>query len=184
MNDRVVKALIEPLNSEDRLLFARAYREHCGALSAFVRRRVSSDAEAADIVHEAYSRLLRYRDRQNLETLKSILFQIAINLLTDHARLAHIECRTTSTPLEGEAALPANDPSQFRQLAGEQDLKRVASAIEKLPRKCREVFVLRRFGGMSHQQISDRLGITLKAVEKHITTAVHLCRKKVGDGRL
>ena len=170
--------LLEPLSADDRQLFARAYDEHRAALLGFVRKRVSTDTEAADLVQEAYSRLLRYRKGQNLESLKSLLFQIAINLLTDRARLV----RSEHISLQDDFPLEAENPSGYRQVAGEQDLMRLKSAIAVLPRRCREVFVLRRFHGMNHQQIADRLGITLKAVERHITNAVHLCRKRM-EGR-
>src|SRR5690606_30353248 len=89
MNDSVIKALTQPLNAEDRLLFTRAYREHYTALLSYVRRRVGTDAEAADVVQESYLRVLRYRNRHEPGALKALLFQIATNLLAERARITH-----------------------------------------------------------------------------------------------
>jgi RNA polymerase sigma factor (sigma-70 family) len=181
MSDRVLKVLTDPLKVDDQIFFARAYREHYPALLSFVRRRVGSDSEAADIAQETYLRVLRYRNEQDVAALKALLFQIALNLLTDRARLARTEHRAETIPLEDELPVIADDPSQYRQVAGSQDLQRALAAVEKLPRKCREVFVLRRLQGMNHQQIAERLGISVKAVERHMTRAIHECRKKVGE---
>lgn len=180
MSDRVLKALTDPLNVEDQLFFARAYRRHYPALLSFVRRRVTSDSEAADIAQEAYLRVLRYRNEQDVAALKSLLFQIALNLLSDQARRARTEHRTGQVPIEDELPVFADEPSQYRQVAGTQMLRRALAAVGNLPRKCREVFVLRRLHGLSLQQTADRLGITTKAVERHMTRAIRECRQKVG----
>lgn len=181
MSDRVLKALSDPLKVEDQLFFARAYREHYPALVSFVRHRVGSDSEASDIAQEAYLRVMRYRDEQDVAALRALLFRIALNLLTDRARLARTEHHAEHVPLEEELPLLANDPSQYRHVVGKQELQRALAAVEKLPRKCREVFVLSRLQGMNHQQIAERLRISIKAVERHMTRAIHECRKRVGE---
>jgi RNA polymerase sigma factor (sigma-70 family) len=171
-----------PLTHEDQALFDRAYREHYPTLVSFVRRRVADDTEAADIAQEAYLRVLRYRDSQDLAALKSLLFQIAVNLITDRARLAHVRRRADHVPLVDELPVFASDPSQYRQIAGEQDLNRLLVVVERLPRKCRDVFVLRRFEGLSHQEIAQRLGIGTKAVERYVAMAASICRQKIWGG--
>jgi len=184
MPNRVLKALADrtahPLTGEDQLLFARAYREHYPALFSFVRRRVGSDAEAADLVQESYLRVLRYRQRQDMDTLKALLFQIAANLLTERLRLAHTRHQGQHVALEETLVLVETRPAQERQVAGEQALDRLMAAVEELPRKCQQVFVLHRFHGLTRDAIANRLGVSLKTVEKHLTAAIASCRRKVG----
>lgn len=57
-------------------------------------------------------------------------------------------------------------------------------AVQELPEKCREVFELSRFKGLSHQQIHHKLNISTKTIENHITKALKLIRKKVGNDAL
>lgn len=57
-------------------------------------------------------------------------------------------------------------------------------AIAQLPDRCREVFELSRFQGLSHQQIEEKLGISRKTVENHITKALRILREKLLDKRL
>jgi RNA polymerase sigma factor (sigma-70 family) len=49
-----------------------------------------------------------------------------------------------------------------------------------LPPKCRQAFVMRRLRDMSLQEIADRMNISIKAVERHITLALTLLKKKHG----
>ena len=49
-------------------------------------------------------------------------------------------------------------------------------AIASLPEKCRHVYLLRKVHGMAHQEIADRLGISLSTVEKHLRMGVLSCR--------
>ncbi|WP_312218212.1 sigma-70 family RNA polymerase sigma factor [Brevundimonas sp.] len=56
----------------------------------------------------------------------------------------------------------------------EEDRKRraLARAIRRLPRRCRDVFVLHRFAGMALEQIAEHLGIEKRAVETRLAEAL------------
>ncbi len=64
-----------------------------------------------------------------------------------------------------------------RRSAEERQGRILARAIRRLPRDCRDVFVLHRFTGMSLDQIAEHLGIDQQAVEARLAEAlVRLCR--------
>ena len=175
------KSNVVPLKGEDHPLFARAYREHYGALHAFVRRRVGTDAEAADIAQEAYLRVLRYREQQDVGVVKTLLFRIAVNLLGIRARIARTHRWADHVPLDDELSLIANEPPQDRQAASEQQLARVLAVVNKLPRKCQEVFVLSRFQGLGREEVADILRLSLASVDKYLAMAITALRKRLGD---
>jgi len=59
----------------------------------------------------------------------------------------------------------------------EEDISRLLDqGIAELPEKCREVFLLSRNEHLSHRQISERLGISEKTVDDHITRALKKLR--------
>jgi RNA polymerase sigma-70 factor (ECF subfamily) len=53
--------------------------------------------------------------------------------------------------------------------------------LSGLPTGCRTVFLMSRIEEMSYKQISENMGISLKAVEKQITKALRILRVKLGD---
>ena len=73
-------------------------------------------------------------------------------------------------------------PSADREIAASQDLEILYEAIENLPPKCRQVFLLSRAQRMTYPQIAVHCGISVKMVEKHICHALAICMKKVGEG--
>lgn len=173
-----------PLESESKPLFEAAFREHHASLIYFVRRRVGSDADARDIAQEAYLRLLRYRDKQDLPSLKALVFRIAINLLGMRGRTARTHHSVDHRSLDEELELPANEPSLERRLTAEQQLERLMEVIKGLPTKCQQVFILSRFHDMNYPEIAARCGISVKMVEKHIANALTICRQEVGGEAL
>jgi RNA polymerase sigma factor (sigma-70 family) len=65
-----------------------------------------------------------------------------------------------------------------RQLIARQELRRLALAIDELPPRCREVFLLSRFESMANGEIAIRLGISRNMVEKHLIKALLHCRAR------
>ncbi len=61
-----------------------------------------------------------------------------------------------------------------------EDLKRLVEAsLDMLPPKCKLIFGLSRWQGMSNAEISSHLGISIKAVEKQITKALKHLRNNI-----
>ncbi|MGE4587861.1 MAG: sigma-70 family RNA polymerase sigma factor, partial [Mangrovibacterium sp.] len=58
---------------------------------------------------------------------------------------------------------------------------RINQAINALPEKCRQVFVLCRFEGLKYKQIAGRLGISEKTVSMQMGIALRKMRKKLSD---
>jgi RNA polymerase sigma-70 factor, ECF subfamily len=55
----------------------------------------------------------------------------------------------------------------------------VENALTKLPEKTRDVYLLSRKEYLNNSQISDKLGISVKAIEYHITKALCLLKQEL-----
>ena len=170
----------QPLDSGSKPLFEAAFRAHHASLIRYLRRRVANDSDARDIAQEAYLRLLRYRERQDLPSLKALVFHIANNLVGMRFRTARTHHSVDHRSLDEALELPANEPSIEQRLSAEQQLERLMEVIKRLPTKCQQVFVLSRFHDMNYPEIAERCGISVKMVEKHIANALAICRQEVG----
>lgn len=73
------------------------------------------------------------------------------------------------------------DSSPYEGLVHKELLAKVDLAIEGLPDKCREVYRLSREEHLSHKEISEKLNISPKTVETHITKALKHLRISIKE---
>jgi RNA polymerase sigma-70 factor (ECF subfamily) len=69
---------------------------------------------------------------------------------------------------------PVDEQLEFNEMKS-----RVDSAINGLPEKCRIVFTLSRFEELSHREISEQLGISVKTVENHMSKALKILKRQL-----
>ncbi|TNY26002.1 hypothetical protein BV497_11075 [Fulvimonas soli] len=145
--------------------------------------RQLGDADASeDAVQETFLRMLRYRQHSEQGEVRALLFRIAASVVSDHRRQARAKQADRHCGMEhAEMASPEAQPD--RLLADRQNLDCVREAIRRLPPRCREVFLLHRFEGMSYRDIGRRLGISERTVENQIAHALAVCRRALGEYR-
>lgn len=146
-------------------------RKYGKALHLFFVKRGLTHAEAEDLTQEVYLRIARMKDVNSIREPEAFLFQAAANLLRDKIRRDRVRRRADHVSVE-TCQLPAEDSSPFRVLAGKQALEGVLRALNELPPRQRDVFVLHRFEGLTYTQIAARLGVSVSAVEKHMMKAI------------
>lgn len=154
------------------------YTRHRAALIRFLTRMLRCEETAADVAHDAFLRILRYAPR-SMDDSRAYLFQVAANAARDH--MARERTRSTvikETPAPEMVACPRPDPEA--EALAQDRLRVLAEAVEDLPPRCREVFLMSRFNGLSNGEIADVLGISRNMVEKHIIKAMLHCRRRLG----
>jgi RNA polymerase sigma factor (sigma-70 family) len=158
---------------ELELLAARYYDR----LVSFFRRRSSSTEDAADLAQDTFERLSA-TDIGQIRKPASFLFTTALNLLRDRARSAQARYAAVTVPAE-DVQLVCPAPHAERVLDGEQRMRVVEEELRALSPKCRAVFVLFHFDGMSQREIADRLRISVSMVEKYVKQAVRRCERRL-----
>lgn len=147
-------------------------RYHRELLRYFTRKAGDGDT-AADLVQEAYARVLGHQDAGGLVLEpRALLYQTGRNLLATQAARRAAELRMLDT-----LALVAPDsaPSVERHVAARQQLRRLVALLEAMPRKRRHAFLLVRIHGLSYAQTAAHMEISEKAVEHHMTRALLDC---------
>jgi RNA polymerase sigma-70 factor (ECF subfamily) len=148
-------------------------------LVRFLKRHSNSMDDAADLAQDTFARLSSTDFRQ-IQKPESFLFTTALNLLRDHARSAQARHAALTVPAE-ETQLICPAPQAERVLDGEQRMRVLEAALRELSPKCRAVFVLFHFDGISQRDIADRLRISVSMVEKHVRQAVNHCGKRLDE---
>jgi RNA polymerase sigma-70 factor (ECF subfamily) len=154
-------------------------KEHHGDFMRFLRRRVPAGPVAAeDIAQEAYIRLLQYEGSRTIRSPYFLLLRVAMNVMKDLHRAERARSSSRHHSLVG-LALASEAPDPERAAVHAEELDQVLAAIEDLTPRCREVFLLHRLSHSAYPQIARDFGISVKMVEKHISTALARCTESV-----
>ena len=57
--------------------------------------------------------------------------------------------------------------------------EKIMEAVDTLPEKCREVFELNRFEGLTYSEVAEQLNISVKTVENQMSKALKILREKL-----
>jgi RNA polymerase sigma factor (sigma-70 family) len=152
------------------------------ALHRYMYSQLGTADAADDAVQETFLRMLRYRTIDNAAAVRALLFRVAASVIADRGRQAKSTHAGDECGLE-EIDLPSGEPQPDRILAGRQELSLIKEAIRSLPPRCREVFLLHRFEGLSYREIAQRFGTSARTVENQIAHALAVCRRAIGERR-
>ncbi|WOC26198.1 sigma-70 family RNA polymerase sigma factor [Pseudoalteromonas sp. N1230-9] len=141
----------------------------------YISRSIGCREKAQNIVQEAYLRLLNHTTKNpdhNSTQHRALFFTTAKNIVIDHYR----KNQKISNDEEQELIAPV-DYEPEKKLAAQQQLDLLYKSIEQLPQKTKQAFVLYKFKNLSQPQIAVQMNISVSMVEKHLATAMMLCRK-------
>lgn len=149
---------------------ARHILPHEADLRVWLKR--FSGIEVDDIVQESYMRLLE-RDISTVRQPRAYFFTVARNIVLEHYRRARI------VPIDSladfsDSTIIDDGPATDDVIDARQELRRLDTMVQRLPTRCRHVFILRKIEGLSRRQVSDRLGLTENVVEKQLARALVL----------
>lgn len=146
---------------------ARHVLPHEGALRAWLANRPVARLDADDVIQEAYAQIAALASTGHIRAPRAYLFQVARSILLRHLRRAKVVRFDELDDLQFEAEIH-DAPSPEQQAISREEFRLVARAIEGLPPKCREAFVLWKLHDLSQREVASRMGVSLGTVEKHL----------------
>ena len=155
--------------------FEKLFKEHFVSITIYSRKIVQDTDTAKDLAHRSFVKVWEKRDTlPDDSNLKALLYRIAHNLSINYVRDQKKYTTDETLPLfESENSDADNDI-----VASELEAA-IVDTIKHMPEKSREVFILSRYQKLTNPKISEKLGISIKTVEAHITSALKLLRKKI-----
>ena len=156
-------------------------------LFGFIRSRVKNDEDAKDILQDVWYQLTAVIDTEPIAQLGAWLFRVSRNRITDKQR------KQTTLSLEdmvyedeeGELLFPdalfAADMNPDPEFDRELFMEALFKALDDLPDKQREVFVLNELEDMALQQIADKNGESIKTIISRKRYAVAFLREQLQE---
>ncbi len=179
MDDRypnIDKSLISGLTNGDeksyKILFERYYEWLCN----YVYKLTDDPTLSEDLVQNVMLRLWEKKSSLKITTsLKNYLFRSCHNEFLMYLRVQKKELHALDE-IKWQTLFEMYDQKEDPI---EADWHKLESAIEKLPKKCKEVFKLSRIEQKKHKEIAELLGISTKTVEVHISKALRFLKTNV-----
>jgi RNA polymerase sigma factor (sigma-70 family) len=134
-------------------------------------------ADLDDLAQEVFLRLLRYSDDVAIDNPQGYLFRIAANVANEWQERARHRRPHDDSWLE-DLQIEFNDEPE-NTIAREVAREYMQEAVDKLPRRQREVLLLHVNEGLTYKQIAERQGLTYRVILRDLTRAYSQLRMQL-----
>jgi len=160
-------------NNAYTLLMNDYYKNLCGYANLFTK----DPSKSEDIVQNVFVKIWIYRKKIDPNIpIKKYLYKSVYNEFIDQYRK-----NKPVTSLEEKYLKVIDTIIDDNSLDIEKLMMNVNREIDKLPEKCKRVFILNKKEGLTHDEIAEYLQISTKTVESHITRAFKILNQKLGN---
>lgn len=151
--------------------FSDLYLTYYSKLVRFAKKFVEHEEDAENITQDVFADLWEKRDFITyIENMNAYLFRLVRNRCLDYLRHKMFEQKYAES-LQlccEENAVEDYDTEIF-----------IRAAINSLPKRCRDIFLLSRVEGLKYREISEHLGISVNTVECQMGIALKKLRMKL-----
>ena len=151
-------------------LFVAHYGDLCNYASLFIPRH-----DAEDVVSDIFTGLMETKNPS--EVSRNYLYTSVKNRCLNRIRNAQSDKNYQEYIAERLSEyFETPDESLFMDVK-----EQLCKAIQDLPERYRQVFVLSRFSGLSNKEIAQQTGLSVRTVESYITSALKILRTVLKD---
>lgn len=153
------------------LIFKQYYDVMCQTAYRILKEK----SLAEDIVQEVFFELFKKRDKVKIQSLSGYLkrsvYNRSLNKIKSNKNL--VDSDELNIELS-DKSISSQQDLEYKEL--ENYLNEV---IDKLPEKCRLVFILNRFEELSYKEVAEKLEISVKTVENQMSKALRILRQEM-----
>lgn len=166
--------------------FSEMYLTYYPKLVRFAKEFVMLEEDAENITQDVFADLWERRDSMSeIENVNAYLFRLVKNRSLDYLKRKISEQKyveSTQTNFEIELSLKLQSLDRFDACyfsEGNETEILIRAAINSLPKRCRDIFLMSRLEGLKYKEISERLGISINTVECQMGIALKKLRGKL-----
>lgn len=172
------KELVELLKKGDEIAFTELINKYNRKLFSYAVSLSGDYSLAKDIVQEVFIKTFEYRKKLDSKfSIQGFLYRSVYNQFINQYH-------------KNKSLLKVHDEyirflDQMIEKTSESDFEKmitlVNNCINKLPKKCKEVFILSKKRGYTNLEIAEKLNISIKTVEAHISIAFRSIKANIPD---
>ncbi len=154
-------------------------------LLGFIRGKVNTDEDAEDVLQDVWYQFSSLGDIETLESVSGWLYRVARNKVTDRFRkkknesLEDFSLMSEDGELDFKNILLAETRTPEDEFMKKMFWDELMTALDELPEKQREVFVMNELEDMSLQSIADLKNENIKTIISRKGYAIKTLREKL-----
>lgn len=159
----------------DERSFRRFVELYSSDLLYYARYLVHSKEAAEEIVSDVFFEVWQIRGKlTKIKKEKAWLLTITHNKAISYLRKNILPASSVSWDELGDHTIPADLQTPDEYLISQEEMIRINDAINGLPPRCKQVFVLAKIEKLPYKEIADILNISVKTINIHIAKALEL----------
>ena len=173
------KYLIAELKRKNKIVFDFVFNFYYSGLCAYARRWVDNGDTAEDLVQDFFFNLwVNSSDLKISSSLKSYFFVSVKNKAINH--LKHIKVKEEYGKYVQDKENRQEESANW-EFTEPELTELIDRSVQKLPPRCRDIFILSRLEGKNNDSIAQSLGISKRTVEVQISNALKILRMELKD---
>ena len=173
------KELLLLIQKDDKVAFYHLYERYGKRLYGFVLRFLKQEEDAEEIVQEVFIKIWESRNKINTySSFESFIFTIAYNetmsllrkRITENKYLEHLKS------IQFKYTPEIIEEIHYKELN-----EKVQSLLNELTPRQKEIFLLSREEGLSHNEIAKNLNISVLTVKKHIANTLSFLKSHLDN---
>ena len=166
--------ILSAFKKRDSHAFAYIFKLHHKPLCYFAEKLLGEQQEAEDIVADSFMKLwAKHADFESFAAIKSFLYVTTRNACFNFLKYS----KRVSASQKDYSYWSNNKEEEILHIMFKAELlAELSREIESLPKKCRNIFKLSFFDGLSTTEIAEKLGLSDQTVRNQKSKAVQLIK--------
>jgi len=170
------KLILENLKNSNQGVFEMVFKYYYSGLVVYADQIVKNTAVSEDIVQSVFMKLWETRHSLEIRSFRSYFIQCVKNRCIDYLRSQEVKNKFSHQ----HSDLPLVEMPE--DLWTKTDLNEIIhQAIDKLPPRCREIFIMSRIDNLKTAEIAEKLDLSGRTVETQISKALKILRVELAD---
>ena len=158
-------ALLAAVARHDRAAFGELYGRTSAKMYGICRRMMASDADAEDVLHEAYLTVWRNAGRFDPAKAAPITW---LAVLTRNKAIDRLRSERSTEPIDAAEEVADAGPSAVDIISNDQDRRLLAECLDQIDARTRELIRSAFFTGATYPELAAEKGVPLGTMKSWI----------------
>ncbi|MBA4407889.1 MAG: RNA polymerase sigma-70 factor [Odoribacter sp.] len=170
------KLILEHLKNSDQGVFELVFKYYYSGLVIYADQIIKNTTVSEDIVQTIFMKLWEARESIEIRSFRSYFIQCVKNSSIDYLRNQEVKNKYRQHSID------------YTQVEMQEDLwtimeldELIKQTIDKLPPRCREIFLMSRTENLKIAEIAEKLRLSGRTVETQISKALKILRIELAD---